>query len=106
MKTALVVCGFVAAFALAGCDEAQTIDTAEVQKFGEIELVGPMPRAFREFTDRVNPYGALYVTETGGGGGRIGGQPSLEAAKSGALAQCAELNPGSKCVLYATKTPL
>lgn len=64
-----------------------------------------MPQAYREFIRHVDAFGALYVTETGGGGGRIGGKSTLDEAKAGALAHCKELNPGRDCILYATKTP-
>lgn len=98
------ICG-LAIVTLSGCENAQVTESAKVKRFSEIELNGPMPRAYRDFVNQVDPYGALYVTETGGGGGRIGGQASLEAAKSAALAHCNELNPDANCILYATKSP-
>ncbi len=86
MNKVAIAIGLLAAVTLAGCDEARQSNSVKVQRFSEIELYGPMPKAFRDFVEHVDPYGALYVTETGGGGGRIGGQPSLEVAKKGALA--------------------
>lgn len=105
MKTVTVGLCCLMTISLSGCEDAQVSDSAKVQRFSEINLNGPMPRAYRDFVNQVDPYGALYVTETGGGGGRIGGQASLEAAKSAALAHCTELNPDANCVLFATKVP-
>lgn len=105
MRTRLIACGLLVSVSLAGCVTAPAQDSGDVQVFSDIELNGPMPQAFRELVQGVDPYAALYVTETGGGGGRIGRQPSLEAAKSGALAQCVGNNPNRTCILYATKTP-
>lgn len=91
---------------LLGCQTGVDFEEpSNVQKFSEIELNGPMPQAYREFVRHVDAFGTLYVTETGGGGGRIGGQPTLDEAKAWALAHCKELNPDRDCILYATKTP-
>ncbi|WP_170545311.1 hypothetical protein [Ruegeria arenilitoris] len=105
MKIVAIGICCLAAVTLSGCEEAQFTDSATVQRYSEIELNGPMPRAYRDFVNQVDPYGALYVTETGGGGGRIGGQVSLEDAKNAALDHCKELNPDTNCILYATKSP-
>lgn len=105
MRKSPFILGLCVALSLAGCVDLPPIKRAEVQKFSDIELNGPMPKAFREFVEEVDAYGALYVTKTGGGGGRIGRQPSLVAAKAGALAQCEAHNPDKECILYATKTP-
>jgi len=105
MKSKLIALGILAIATLVGCEEIPQSDNGVVQRFSDIGLNGPMPQAFRDFVNHVDPYGALYVTDTGGGGGRIGGQSTLEAAKSAALAQCVELNPERNCILYATKSP-
>ncbi len=97
--------GLISVFAVSGCETPQTNEKATVQTFSTIELNGPMPEAFEEFVDHVETYGALYVTKTGGGGGRVGGQKNLEDAKYGALQQCKIYNPTKECILYATKTP-
>lgn len=105
MKTTLFSVFLVAGLIAAGAGFAQSSGKGKVLRYSEIKLNGPMRKAYREFRKYVDAYGAIYVTETGGGGGRIGGQPSLDAAKQGALAHCREHNPDRKCVLYATKTP-
>ncbi len=105
MSTDTFVLCLLACAALTACQTMPTPSRGEVQVLSDIELNGPMPEAFRELVVVVEPYAALYVTETGGGGGRIGGQSSFEAAKSGALAQCEEINPDRTRTLYATKTP-
>lgn len=100
-----LVPALAALIAIAGCAETQPITAPNVQVHSTIELNGPMPRAFREFVSSTSPHGALYVTSTGGGGGRVGDKPSLDAAKAEALERCKNLNPDRECVLYATKTP-
>jgi hypothetical protein len=92
---------------LAGCQDAPTSTATKpkIHQHSHLELNGPMPQAYRDFVRHVDAYGALYVTQTGGGGGRIGGKSSLEEAKAGALAQCRKFNPDMNCILYATKSP-
>ena len=90
---------------LAGCQTVEIEKPPTFERFSDIELNGPMPQAYREFVRNVDAYAAFYVTETGAGGGRIGGKSTLDEAKAGALAQCQEFNPDRDCILYATKTP-
>lgn len=105
MISRLAIFGFMFSLLL-GCQTGVELEEpSTVQRFSEIELNGPMPRSYREFIRYVDAFGAFYVTETGGGGGRIGGKSTLEEAKAGALAQCKEFNPDRDCILYATKTP-
>lgn len=105
MKTILFGLCLLASLALAGAGDAQSRGKGKVLRYSDIKLNGPMPRLYREFKRYVDTYGAMYVTDTGGGGGRIGAQPSLEAAKREALGFCTRNNPHKKCILYAVKIP-
>ncbi|MDP5217140.1 hypothetical protein Q5Y75_07920 [Ruegeria sp. 2205SS24-7] len=101
----VVAVGLMASCAAPSQEIAGNVQSAgKAERLSSIRLGPTTQKKFEEFSQGYSAYGAMYVTKNDGGG-RAGGQYSLETAKELALAQCRKHNSGQNCILYATISP-